>query len=164
MHIRIAHFRERQYCHTGGGLSWGSAGTPTEGKFWERRSCTRAGGAKLDPGLAGPQQARRSWLSTLLPCHLSTQAPSWASVLHTKTLPPLTVPQRWRREYVPSQPRSWALWTDLLTGRLRGPKLQGQALLWSWSLVNSQWEWEPEERGEMVSDSGSQPFHTGLLI
>lgn len=88
MHIRIAHFRERQCSHTGGGLSWGSAETPTEGKFWERRSCTRAGGAKLDPGLTGPQQARRSWLSTLLPCHFSTQAPSWASVLHTKTLPP----------------------------------------------------------------------------
>lgn len=79
------------------------------------------------------------------------------------SLPSLTVPQRWRRVYVPSQPRSWALWTDLLTGRLRGPKLQGQALLCSWSLVNSQWEWEPEERGETVSDLGSQPFHTGLL-
>lgn len=107
----------------------------------ERRSCIWTGGARLDPSWQRSVHSRHTETSSppLGPASLPYRFLSGPQLSTLRSSPlSLSVPQREKGESVTSPSSSWTLWTGLLAGRLRGPKLQGQALYWVWSLVDSQ--------------------------
>lgn len=129
-----------------GGLAWGPVETPTEGKFWWREGPVHeqvvSNWTPGDRGLstiAMQKPAQHHWA---LPALHTGSFLGLCS--HTKVLSPF--PWMFGKGGGEKMSLLPKILGPLLTGRLRSPKLQGQALYWAWSLVNSQLEQVPGER------------------